>query len=140
MFGLAHYNLLILPFWQAPSCDDGKGDVIETEDADVLKSDIDLNQKVASVICPAPAPSSSPSECSSVDDYDLHCDGFFTYGDFYDSDRRIAAISADVPIDVDDLSTSSSDSSASGPLGLFSTIILINHCVYNHQSLFTMMG
>ena len=100
---------------------------------DVFTSDIDLDQKVASVIRHE---DHSSSDESSIDDFDLHRDGF-TFGDFdttiavmtaddhsIDFNHRVAAVSADIPASIDDVSASSSDSDDDAPVP---TITLDNY-------------
>ena len=102
--------------------DYGENDAIDASASDVFTPDIDLDQKVASVIRHE---SHSSSDESSIDDFDLHRDGF-TFGDFdptmvaimsstddhsIDLDYRVAAVSADFSVSIDDLSESSSSDS-----------------------------
>jgi hypothetical protein len=93
--------------------DDGidNNDVAPIE-SDLLTSEIALDTKVASVIRQELSCSSSQSDDSSADDFDLHRDGF-TYGDLADFDHHVAAISAGLPNGIDDTSVLSSESSVS---------------------------
>ena len=76
-------------------CDEDEA--TDSRASDAFTSDIDLDQKVASVIRHE---THSSSDESSIDDYDLHRDGF-TFGDF---DHTVTAISADFSVSIDDLS------------------------------------
>lgn len=104
---------------------DDEDNAIDASAPNIFTTDIDLNQRVNSVIQHDNPPSSDES---SIDDYEMHRDGF-AYGDFdhmvafasstddhsIDLDHHIAAVSMSFLVSINNISESSSDSDTITP-------------------------